>query len=112
MAEELNLLLQPDRFEKFKTQTRKDFELAGASHHLPYLETTTLTELENEFYNSVLKLDAANNLSNVLYRIDITETQIQEAVRKFPGESFQKLLAQLMIKRILQKVVLKDFYSN
>ncbi len=112
MAEELDLLLQPGRFEKFKIQTRKDFELAGASHHLPYLETTTLAELENEFYKAVLKLEVTNTLSNVLYRVDITEMQISEAVRKFPEESFQKILAQLMIKRILQKVVLKDFYSN
>ncbi len=112
MAEELSVLLQPDRFEKFKIQTRKDYELAGASQHLPYLETTTLVELESEFYNSVLKLDAVNHLSNVLYRIDITELQIQETVRKFPEETFQKLIARLMIKRILQKIVLKDFYSK
>lgn len=112
MAEELSLLLQSEWFEKFKLQTHKDYELAGVLQYLPVLETYTLTELEQAFYQSVVKLEMGHALKNLLYRIDLTEMQIKQAALKKPEKALQWLLAELMIKRILQKVVLKDLYSK
>ncbi|MES2132395.1 MAG: hypothetical protein V4506_08590 [Bacteroidota bacterium] len=112
MAEELSLLLQSEWVEKFKLQTYKDYELAGVLQHLPFLETTTLAELEQAFYQSVVKLEMSHALKNLLYRIDLTELQIKQAALKNPEKPLQWVLAELMIKRILQKVVLKDMYSK
>ena len=112
MAEDLILLQVKERFEKFKQQTLKDFELAGAMTHLPNLDTSDLAELQNSFYLSVLKLSNENALKNLLYRIDITELQINKAKQKEPQLPLQQIIAQLMIKRILQKVILKELYSK
>ena len=112
MAEELSLLLQSEWLEKFKLQTYKDYELAGVLKYLPFLETNTLEELEQAFYQSVVKLEMSHALKNLLYRIDLTELQIKQAALKNPEKALQWLLAELMIKRILQKVVLKNLYSK
>jgi hypothetical protein len=111
MAEDLILLEKPEWFDKFKAQVRKDYELAGVSQHLPFLETHSLEELLESFHQSVLTLETGNSLKNLLYRIDLTEAQIKQAAQKQPTVPLQPLLAELMIKRILQKVVLKELYK-
>ena len=105
-------LQKPDLFEKFKAQTYKDFELAGVLEYLPNLESSNLEQLQNEFFNAVLKLEITNALKILLYRIDITELQIKQASQKNLEIPLQQVLAELMIKRILQKIVLKELYSK
>lgn len=111
MAEDLILLEKPEWLEKFKAQVHKDFELAGVLQHLPAMETRTLDELQQAFYRSVLKVETGHSLKNLLYRIDLTEKQIAAAAQEQPRKPLQLLLAELMIKRILQKVVLKELYK-
>ena len=52
------------------------------------------------------------SLQNLLYRIDITELQIKREAISYPEKNFQQILAELIVKRILQKVILKDLYSK
>ena len=108
----ITALQKPDLFEKFKAQVYKDFELAGALDYLPIIESNDLGQLQQQFHNSILKLEMSNALKNLLYRIDITELQIKQASHKNTQTPLQQLLAELMIKRILQKVVLKELYSK
>ena len=108
----LNNLEKPNLFEKFKTQVYKDFELAGVIDYLPVIESNHLDQLKESFFNSIVKLEISNAMKNLLYRIDITEMQIKQASQKDPQIPIQQLLAELMIKRILQKVVLKEMYSK
>jgi hypothetical protein len=108
----LHSLEKPGLFEKFKAQVQKDFELAGVLDFMPHIETNNLAHLKAVFYSSLLKLEMGNALKNLLYRIDITELQIKLASQKDPKTPLQQLLAELMIKRILQKVVLKEMYSK
>jgi hypothetical protein len=105
-------LEKPGLFEKFKQQTHKDFELAGAMDHLPAMDSANLFHLQEAFLNSIIKLELSNALKVLLYRIDITELQIKQATQKQPNLPLQSVLAELMIKRILQKVVLKELYSK
>lgn len=105
-------LAKPDLFQKFKTQVYKDFELSGVLEYLPDLDSNNLNQLKQEFLNSIMKLEMSNALKNLLYRIDITELQIKQASQKNEQLPLQQILAELMIKRILQKVVLKDLYSK
>ena len=108
----LHSLEKPGLFEKFKQQTYKDFELAGALEHLPAIESNNLADLQEAFLNSVVRLEMSNALKVLLYRIDITELQIKQATQQKPDLPLQSVLAELMIKRILQKVVLKELYSK
>lgn len=108
----LHSLEKPDLFEKFKAQVYRDFELAGAIDFLPVIESNHLEHLKTVFFNSIIKLEIGNALKNLLYCIDITELQIKQAALKDPSLSLQQLLSELMIKRILQKVILKELYSK
>jgi len=107
----LSSLEKPDLFEKFRRQVYKDFEMAGVSSFTPKIDSTNLEEIQQAFYQSILKLDVGNALKNLIYRIDISENQIKKASLEYPKEALQFILAELMIKRILQKVILKELHS-
>ena len=108
----LHNLEKPGLFEKFKTQVYKDFELSGAAEHVPLIQSNNLSHIQEAFLQSIISLELSNALKVLLYRIDITELQIKQATQKAPDRSLQQVLAELMIKRILQKVVLKELYSK
>ncbi|MES2515536.1 MAG: hypothetical protein V4580_15380 [Bacteroidota bacterium] len=112
MEIDLTGLQKPDLFAKFKLQVQRDFELAGLSEQLPVIESNNLTTLKIAFLDSILKLEIGNALKTLLYRIDITELQIKQASQKNQDMTLQQILAELMIKRILQKVILKELYSK
>jgi hypothetical protein len=112
MEIDLTSLEKPSLFDKFKIQTHKDFEMSGILEYMPIITSNNLNKLKEGFYNSVLKLELSDALKNLLYRIDITELQIKQACVKNPETPLQHILAELMIKRILQKVVLKELYSR
>ena len=112
MEIDLTSLEKPSLFDKFKIQTHKDFEMSGVLEYIPIITSNNLNKLKEGFYNSVLKLELSDALKNLLYRIDITELQIKQACVKNPETPLQHILAELMIKRILQKVVLKELYSR
>ncbi len=108
----INSLEKPGLFEKFKQQTYKDFELAGVLDYLPKIDSNDLVGLKELFLNAIIKLEMSNALKVLLYRIDITELQIKQATQKDDQIPLQHVLAELMIKRILQKVILKELYSK
>ena len=48
----------------------------------------------------------------ILYRIDLSDEQIKKAVQENVSESFSSILTDLIIKRELQKVVIRDHYKK
>jgi len=48
----------------------------------------------------------------LLYRIDISETQLKRYLTENINEPYFKVIAELIIKRVLQKVVTKQYYKN
>ncbi|MCF8423031.1 MAG: hypothetical protein K9H41_01670 [Bacteroidia bacterium] len=103
-----------DVFEKFKTQLQRDFELCGFLDIAPKLSSNNLEHVFNEVLKSVLTIEKkdSSSIQNLLYRIDITELQIKKEASSHPEKNFQQILAELIIKRILQKVILKQQYSK
>lgn len=115
--EELDIntsLLKENLFELFKAQLKKDFESAGVNagftEQLPCdfeaMRQIIIAELE-----PMLKT-GGTLVSSLLYRIDISEMQLRNYQDSHPDLSFPETLAELIIKRILQKVILKKTYSN
>jgi len=105
-------LINEDLFMLFKKQLKKDFETSGveagfASNLLPEWP------LLKEVIGRALKPLSKNNslLTSLLYRIDISEMEIKNYQDHHSGELFEDLMAELIIKRILQKVVLKKKFS-
>ena len=107
-------LQRPDLFEKFKIQLHRDFELCGFSDIAPQLNSNNLEHIFQEVLKSVMIIEKkdSSSIQNLLYRIDITELQIKKEATNHPEKNFQQILAELIIKRILQKVILKEKYSK
>jgi hypothetical protein len=51
-------------------------------------------------------------LQQLLYRIDISEKRAMEALRGEPGRTPPQMLTELIIKRELQKVVIRRMYKQ
>lgn len=105
---------KPDLFEAFKVQLKKDFDNCG-------LSSDFITELipDFEFILNILCVEinpigkASNDkLMELLYRIDISELQIKKQSLIRPEASFDQIVAELIIKRELQKVVIKQMFKN
>ncbi len=60
----------------------------------------------------IIEKKDSSSIQNLLYRIDVTELQIKKEASNHLEKNFQQILAELIIKRILQKVILKEQYSK
>ena len=112
--ERIQDLQKPDLFEKFKTQLHRDFELCGFADEAPKLNSNNLEHIFQEVLKSVMIIEKkdSSSIQNLLYRIDVTELQIKKEASNHLEKNFQQILAELIIKRILQKVILKQQYSK
>lgn len=110
----INSLQKVDLFEKFKTQLHRDFELCGFADEAPKIVSNNLEHVFQEVLKSVMNIEKKDSasLQNLLYRIDVTELQIKKEASSHPEKNFQQILSELIVKRILQKVILKDLYSK
>ncbi len=105
-------LINEDLFTLFKKQIRKDFENCGveagfADNLLP--EWFSLKEVIARSLKTVNK--GSPLFKALLYRIDISEQEIAHYQSLHGGLAFEDMMAELIIKRILQKVVLKKKFS-
>lgn len=109
----LHSLERPELFEKFKAQLYKDFELSGLVDYVPKLVSKNLNDVFDDVLNSVLLIERkdSTSLMTLLYRIDITEQQLKKASNE-SANNLKQVVAELIIKRILQKVILKEKYSR
>lgn len=110
----INSLQRVDLFEKFKTQLYRDFELCGFADEAPQLSSNNLEHVFQEVLKAVMIIEKKDSASiqNLLYRIDVTELQIKKEASNHPEKNFQQILAELIVKRVLQKVILKEQYSK
>jgi hypothetical protein len=110
----LDSLLRIDLFEKFKIQLHRDFELCGFTHEAPILNSNKLEHVFQEVLQSVMIIEKkeSSSLKNLLYRIDISEFQIKKESVTHPEKNLQQIISELIVKRILQKVILKEQYSK
>ena len=105
---------KPDLFEAFKIQLKKDFDNCGVNPDfmgkmIP--EFDFILKLLSEEIKKIIK-NSNEKLRELLYRIDINELQIKKLSQQNPEASFEVIIAELIIKRELQKVVIKQFYKN
>ncbi|MCC6370110.1 MAG: hypothetical protein IT236_03790 [Bacteroidia bacterium] len=100
-------------FNLFKAQLQKDFESSGID--------TSFESLPSEFEelkSTIIKtlqplLRSGSSLINILlYRIDISELQQKNYQKQNQHLKYEEVLAELIIKRVLQKVILKNNFSG
>jgi hypothetical protein len=98
----------------FLQQLKKDFQNSGIDvafidefiQDYEFIHSSISHRLNHLLKNGTFKLN------ELLYRIDISEIQISNLSRKKPQLTFEDLLAELIMKRILQKVVIKLVHKN
>jgi hypothetical protein len=107
-------LSSKDLFYAFKIQLAKDFEQSNfQADFIKSLEpdyTSIQEKLVNELQRSEKRTDS--NLMTLLYRIDISEAQLKKYLNEHSNENHLTTIAELIIKRVLQKVVIKQYYKK
>jgi uncharacterized membrane-anchored protein YhcB (DUF1043 family) len=101
-------------FDAFKKQLVKDFEQSKfPAEFVPALEpdyNSIHQKIVDELQRHEGKTDF--KLMNLLNRIDISEAQLKRYLSKDKTESHFNVIAELVIKRVLQKVVIKQMYKH
>lgn len=107
-------LSRQDLFDAFKLQLTKDFEQSNfQSDFIKALEpnyTRIHEKIVRELQRSGNRADY--NLMQLLYRIDISEAQLKKYLNENQNENHLITIADLIIKRVLQKVVIKQYYKR
>ena len=107
-------LSSKDLFDSFKVQLAKDFE--GSNFQADFIKT-----LEPDYASIhkkiVLELQrnesrADSSLMQLLNRIDISEAQLKRYLSEHSNENHLITIVELIIKRVLQKVVIKQYYKR
>jgi hypothetical protein len=107
-------LSSSELFDAFKRQLAKDFEQSNfPTDFVGVLDsdyTTIHAAIMQELQRSEKKADF--NVMNLLYRIDISEAQLQRYLNENKDENYTNVIAELIIKRVLQKVVIRQYYKS
>lgn len=109
-----NFFLKEQLFDLFKLQLKKDFEGAGLNGDFAETLPTDFEPLCGKIEEQLVAVSkkSSSALSTLLYRIDINERQLNSYQMKQRQESFEKVLAEVIVKRILQKVILKKKFGS
>lgn len=101
-------------FELFIAQLIKDFNSSNFDTSFIYHLKPDVQEIQFALIEQLEKEEKTSKtkLRNLLYRVDISEKQIVKLSKVKIENSFNEILSELIIKRILQKVVFKEFYKS
>ncbi|MBK5279603.1 MAG: hypothetical protein JJE09_12145 [Bacteroidia bacterium] len=109
-----NQLSSKDLFDAFRRQLAKDFEQSNfPADFVEALEpnyNSIHAKIANELQYNEKRIGF--NVMQLLYRIDISEAQLKKYLTEHKNENHFNVIAELIIKRVLQKVVTKQYYRN
>lgn len=93
-------------------QIKKDFGVFNIEIYFSGNANTAYSELFDQIYPIIAGFLKSNyqTLYNILYRIDIGESQISKSSSLNPGKTLPQVITELIIKRELQKVVIRNYY--
>ena len=94
-------------------QIKKDFDLFGMEIKFSGQEENAYNELLYQVSPHIAKLIESNykKLLDLLYRIDVNESKISNLVTDSKVDSLAEAIADLIIKRELQKIVIRRHYK-
>jgi hypothetical protein len=109
-----NQLSSKDLFGAFKIQLTKDFDCSDfPADFIEALEPDYRGIVEKIVYELQRNESRTNsNLMRLLNRIDISEAQLKRYLNEYKNENRFCVIAELIIKRVLQKVVIKHHYKT
>lgn len=95
-------------------QIIKDFEMFGLEIKFSGNAYNAYEELFEQIEPHIDKLIRTNHqkFMSILYRIDLSDEQLKKAVETNASEPFASIVSDLIIKRELQKVVIRNSYKS
>lgn len=107
-------LSSKDLFEAFKTQLAKDFEQSNFEAEFVKALEPDYVHIQEKIVEELQRAEkrADSDLLQLLYRIDISETQLKRYLSEASNQNHLMTIAELIIKRVLQKVVTKHYYKK
>jgi hypothetical protein len=103
-----------DLIKDTANQIIKDFDMFGMEVKFSGNSYNAYEELFDQIEPHIKKLIDFNHskFMGVLYRIDLNDSQIKNAIEQNSSESFSEIITDLIIKRELQKVVIRNHYKG
>lgn len=103
-----------DLIEKVVNQIQKDFE--WFSFNIIFSNNPNISPYQELFQQILPLVDEMLNedypkLLSILYRIDIDEEFINRKLKEISNADTDEVITDLIIKRELQKVIIKEIYS-
>ena len=104
-----------DLLEKVVDQIQKDFN--WFSFEIVFNNNSELSAYQ-QLYNQILPIvdemlnDDYPKLLAMLYRIDLDENFLNRKLKETPNADTDEVISDLIIKRELQKIIIKDIYSS
>jgi hypothetical protein len=77
----------------------------------PVANFDDLKSLLTEKFNELIKTDF-NSLVQLLYRIDISEAKLKQALKENEGKNTGEILAEMTIERQMQKIKSRQQYKR
>ncbi len=103
-----------DLLQQTVEQLKKDFDLFGITIRFSGNRFSAYQELFTQIQPHIEQLMTKDyqRFMNVLYRIDISERQLKQRLSENTAEGTSEIISELIIKRELQKVVIRNYYKQ
>jgi hypothetical protein len=103
-----------DLIKNTADQIIKDFDMFGMEVKFSGNAYSAYEELFDQIEPHISQLITSNQskFMGILYRIDLSDEQIKKAVSENSTEPFPAIVTDLIIKRELQKVVIRSHYNT
>lgn len=103
-----------DLLNETANQIIKDFDMFGMEIKFSGNSFDAYEELFDQIEPHIKKLIDTNHskFMGILYRIDLSDEQIKKAVNQNSSETFSEIITDLIIKRELQKVVIRKHFKS
>lgn len=108
-------LQQEEIYSSFISQLKKDASMSDIEINDNILSSHLSEMIINftQFIESILqKNNGYEKIQTWLYRVDVPEKLIKEKIHQMQTKKYSEIIAEMIIKRTLQKVVLKYLYRN
>jgi cell division protein FtsI/penicillin-binding protein 2 len=103
-----------DLLKEVVQQIQKDFEWYNINIQFSGNSKTPYEELFEQIFPYIDKMivEEYEKLRNIMYRIDIDEGMINRYLRQNPMADTSEVIVDLILKRELQKVVIRNLYKK
>lgn len=103
-----------DLIKDTANQIIKDFDMFGLEIKFSGNAFNAYEELFEQIEPHIDQLIHSNQqkFMSILYRIDLSDEQIKKAVNENSSEPFSTIVSDLIIKRELQKVVIRNHFKT